>query len=154
MDTNSGKLYFAYGSNLSKEQMKRRCPGSVPQGRAILKDYRFLFPRKDDGRWNGGGVAGILPAKGEIVEGALYTMTDLDIQALDGFENVADNHYFRTEIQVTTDQGPTNCFTYIANTEEGYPFTPSDKYLNTILTGARDHDLSQEYLAFLEQFRA
>lgn len=33
------KLYFAYGSNMSMEQMQKRCPGSTFVGRGVLHHY-------------------------------------------------------------------------------------------------------------------
>jgi hypothetical protein len=35
-------LYFAYGSNMDRSAMKRRCPGARAVGRAVLDDYRFF----------------------------------------------------------------------------------------------------------------
>ena len=36
-------LYFAYGSNLHQEQMKRRCAGCKYLKKYILHDYRLTF---------------------------------------------------------------------------------------------------------------
>ncbi|KAF5546635.1 hypothetical protein FPHYL_10437 [Fusarium phyllophilum] len=36
-------LYFAYGSNLSTKQMRRRCPYSTPVGLAYLKGWRWII---------------------------------------------------------------------------------------------------------------
>jgi len=41
-----GKLYFAYGSNMDKDQMANRCPESNFAGTALLKDYRFIINRR------------------------------------------------------------------------------------------------------------
>lgn len=38
-----GKLYVAYGSNLSLTQMRRRCPTARVVGLAELMDYELLF---------------------------------------------------------------------------------------------------------------
>ena len=67
-------LYFAYGSNLSIRQMRRRCPGSEVVGRARLPDYRLGFTRYATKRK--GGVADIVPEPGAEVWGALYTVDD------------------------------------------------------------------------------
>ena len=37
------RLYIAYGSNLSVEQMARRCPTATIVGTAILDGWRLLF---------------------------------------------------------------------------------------------------------------
>ncbi|KAJ3461734.1 hypothetical protein MRS44_010287 [Fusarium solani] len=36
-------LYFAYGSNLSTEQMRQRCPYSTPVGLAYLEGWRWII---------------------------------------------------------------------------------------------------------------
>jgi hypothetical protein len=52
--TASDKLYFAYGSNLSPEQMARRCPDSIFLGKATLRGYRWQINER--------GVANIVAA--------------------------------------------------------------------------------------------
>ena len=37
------KLYIAYGSNLSVEQMAVRCPDAEIMGKAVLKDWTLRF---------------------------------------------------------------------------------------------------------------
>lgn len=37
------RLYFGYGSNLWKDQMKKRCPASTYRGIARLPSYRWLI---------------------------------------------------------------------------------------------------------------
>ncbi|RSM04707.1 hypothetical protein CEP52_006698 [Fusarium oligoseptatum] len=36
-------LYFAYGSNLSTEQMRQRCPYSTPVGLAYLEGWKWII---------------------------------------------------------------------------------------------------------------
>ena len=36
-------LYAAYGSNLNKEQMQKRCPKSKPFGAMVLDKFRLTF---------------------------------------------------------------------------------------------------------------
>jgi gamma-glutamylcyclotransferase (GGCT)/AIG2-like uncharacterized protein YtfP len=77
-------LYFAYGSNLSIEQMLHRCPGADVVGVAVLPGHRLAF-----GGWSwrwGGPVATVLPAPGREVPGVLYRLGAADLAALDRFE--------------------------------------------------------------------
>ena len=64
-------LYFAYGSNLHQEQMKRRCSGCKYLKKYILQDYRLTFRSELC-------VADIEYKKGSSVQGALYEITDKD----------------------------------------------------------------------------
>ena len=41
METNTS-LYFAYGSNVNVEQMRRRIPDARVVGRAVLKGWRVV----------------------------------------------------------------------------------------------------------------
>ncbi len=36
-------LYAAYGSNLNKAQMQKRCPKSKPFGAIVLDEFRLVF---------------------------------------------------------------------------------------------------------------
>ena len=36
-------LYAAYGSNLNKAQMQKRCPKSKPFGVIVLDEFRLVF---------------------------------------------------------------------------------------------------------------
>lgn len=39
------RRYFAYGSNMDRQQMRGRCPGAVLLGTARLPGYRFIINR-------------------------------------------------------------------------------------------------------------
>lgn len=68
--------YFAYGSNLNKKQMMKRCPDASPVARAKLKGYQLTFNR----------VADIVPEEQAITWGAIYTVSPKDIENLDLYE--------------------------------------------------------------------
>lgn len=92
-------LYFAYGSNLSTEQMRQRCPYSTPVGLAYLEGWKWII--------NARGYANIvqLPlddqdeagkGKGKAVDdddehgvyGLLYLLPPQDEERLDEHEGV------------------------------------------------------------------
>lgn len=77
-------LYFAYGSNMDRRQMRSRCPGSALVGPATLRDWRIGFAGYSEG-W-GGAVATVVPSKGDSVPGLLYRVTERDLAALDACE--------------------------------------------------------------------
>lgn len=77
-------VYFAYGSNLDRVQMRVRCPSAVVEARALLHGYAIAF-----GGWSarwGGAVASITPVHGARVEGLLYRIRYEDLDLLDRFE--------------------------------------------------------------------
>jgi gamma-glutamylcyclotransferase (GGCT)/AIG2-like uncharacterized protein YtfP len=142
-------LYFAYGSNLDLRQMRRRCPGSSPVGRARLPDYRLGFTRYSTKRK--GGVADIVPEAGATTWGAIYTCTDADMESLDQFENVPHS-YRRIDVVVLDDEeNELEAVAYFAN--KTGEFAPGRDYLGLLITGSRDHKLPDEYIAALEAIR-
>ncbi|MBI1372999.1 MAG: gamma-glutamylcyclotransferase [Phycisphaera sp.] len=145
-------LYFAYGSNLSLAQMARRCPASRAVGGAILRGHRLVFPRRYTS-WQG-GVAGLEPSDAHHVEGAVYELTDACLATLDEYEGIDEGHYTRGRVRVELRDGRViEVMTYIANYEDGAPFQPSDRYIDVILEGCRDHGLSAAWAAMIEALR-
>ncbi len=118
--------YFAYGSNLNLEQMKSRCPCSVPVVRAKLKDYQLGFNRTAD----------ILENKGSEVWGAIYDVPKGDMKALDRYEGYP-HFYKKLDVKVESYRGKAyKVFTY-AMIFEGAE-RPSDSYYRVIEEGYRN----------------
>src|SRR5690348_3964227 len=57
-------VYFAYGSNMHRSAMKRRCPGACALGPAVLQGYRF-FVGLD-------GWGSVTASPGHAVHGVLW----------------------------------------------------------------------------------
>lgn len=74
--------YFAYGSNLWIHQMMVRCPSSVIIGTAVLPSHRWVISYR--------GYANVVPSPSDECYGIVYTITDEDVQKLDGYEGVPD----------------------------------------------------------------
>lgn len=129
--TASDRLYFAYGSNLSPEQMARRCPDSIFLGKATLRGHRWQINER--------GVAnlapGPVPAAGSkagkstrgrsrsggddykdgkedanVVEGLIYAISAADERQLDSYEGVAKGRYDKFEVQVDYEPVRDNVF--------------------------------------------
>ncbi|KAK6334255.1 hypothetical protein TWF730_003470 [Orbilia blumenaviensis] len=93
--TTGETLYFAYGSNLSFEQMARRCSQSRYIGRARLHGYEFQINER--------GYANVVSAKHRrsqsFVEGICYRLHPEDEDRLDRAEGVP-TAYTKEEIFV------------------------------------------------------
>ena len=96
------KHYFAYGSNMDKEQMKHRCPDSKLIGVAILKGYRFVYDGYSCLRK--GAVANIVKDESEKVFGVLYEISENDERELDCCEGYP-NSYDKKEVEVEDFKG-------------------------------------------------
>ena len=151
--------YFAYGSNLSVRQMAARCPAARVVGAAVLRGYRLCFPRRGS-NWPG-GVAGIVEDAQGVVEGAVYRMTEACVATLDACEGVDEGRYDRAAVRVEMRgeydesrevSATLDAFSYVARVEPGGPFTPSPQYVRTMIEGAREHRLSDAYLATLTRW--
>jgi gamma-glutamylcyclotransferase (GGCT)/AIG2-like uncharacterized protein YtfP len=119
-------------------------------GRATLSGYRVAFVQWHDG-W-GGGVAGIVPDGMGVVEGVVYALSAENLRALDGCEPTGDGSYWREQVTVVTASAdPLTVWVYRGHVAEDGPFAPSVRYLETIVTGAREHGLPAVTIAALLQ---
>ena len=147
-------LYFAYGSNMSRRQMRERCPDHECLGKAVLKDHALCFPRHSPIR--NCGVAGLAEVPGAEVWGVVYRLHDEDLAALDrreGYDPAVPfhvNRYNRQTHRVLTDAGALDCFVYVARPEPG-DHVPSADYLGTMIEGAEENGLPPGYVAALRQ---
>ena len=135
------KFYFAYGSNLSKDQMLSRCPDSVPFAKAILLDYELTFKANRRGR----GVADVIPSPGRRVVGALYEVSKSDLKKLDRFEG-HPYIYERQEVTVISNLQKVDAIIYVMK-PEFLPKVPNEDYYKRILTGYYDWGLTEDHLS-------
>ena len=124
--------YFAYAGNLSKKQMKARCPDSLPKFTATLPNYNIVFTGWSR-EWRG-GKATIKPFRGEKVRGAIYEVGESCLRHLDRYEA----GYTRFNVTVfDEDNQPHQAVTYIKSGQlEEAP--PSKEYGAVIREGYRD----------------
>ena len=75
------RFYLAYGSNLSLERMKSRCPDAVVLGTAVIPGYRLLFKKSKTGSY-----ATIEQDANCCVPALVYKISELDEALLDRCE--------------------------------------------------------------------
>ncbi|MBS3790959.1 MAG: gamma-glutamylcyclotransferase [Candidatus Thermoplasmatota archaeon] len=149
--------YFAYGSNLNREQMKKREITIEDTEIVELPGWKLAFTIYSD-PWDG-AVGDIIPNPENRVEGVVYTIPEDDLKKLDHYEgrNV-DNHievgmYRRQYLPVKSKEGWRTVLTYLVNRniehKSKVDLKPSKEYLQTIISGAKKHGLSEEYLGSL-----
>jgi len=128
--------YFAYGSNLSKKQMTKRCPDSKPISVASLTDHKVIFTGYSI-KWDG-GVATVIPSQGDTAMGAIYDVSQVDLDSLDKSEGYHNKVYDRKIFHLTDSMG--NILDAIAYYKLGQMIetTPSKQYLTVIQEGYRD----------------
>lgn len=131
--------YFAYGSNLKREQMIDRCPDSVPVERAILNDYELTFDK----------VADIRPKMKSKVFGAIYKVTSMDLNKLDIYEGYP-HKYAKNTVVVQGETKNYLCIVYNL-VDSKYQDKPTHIYLNRIKTGYKNWNLPNKRLLFIAQ---
>lgn len=143
-------LYFAYGSNMERVQMKRLCPKARFVAAAVLPDHELVF--SGSSRMWGGGIANIRDVPGKKVEGVVWEISEAERKVLDEYEGYPDL-YVSKEVQVLATSGKVlTAFAYVmANPSREMP--PSKPYKRLLISGAEEHGLSEAYVAFLESIR-
>jgi len=130
--------YFAYGTNLDKQQMKKLCPDSRPLFSAKLPNYKLIFIGWSRA-WQG-GVASIQRNQGSKVPGAVYEISDKDRAKLDRSENFPTD-YNRIKVIVFDEDGTAiEAVTYMKTGREAEN-KPSKEYAAMIYKGYRDWGL-------------
>ena len=133
------RCYFAYGSNMSRHQMAKRCPGARYAGKAWIEDYRFRITTR--------GFATIVLESGARVYGLLWKITEDDEQRLDGYEGVGACLYDKRSIRVQTAERATcEALVYTARC------SPRPNYLEGIIEAATGAGLPACYLEELRRW--
>ena len=119
------RYYIAYGSNLSQEQMARRCPTAKIVGTTTLKDWRLLF----------NGPASIERKEGYEVPVLIWEIMPTDEKSLDRYEGYPS--YYRKEmLDIEINKSKEKAMVYIMNMYN--ESIPSDFYYEVLENGYKD----------------
>ena len=127
-------FYYAYGSNLNRKQMKRRCKDSRFIKKIILNNYILTFRSKY-------GSADIEKNRGKKVYGALYNISKSDEKKLDIYEEYPKLYkkmFFKYNNKLV--------MSYIMK-KKTKKTSPTIYYLNIIRQGYRDCKISMRSLS-------
>ncbi len=107
--------YFAYGSNMDVAQMLTRNAAFTYIKKGRVNGQRLVFNKIAD-RYPGYGYANIVPQYGFEVIGVLYEINGSGLLELDKHEGVSSKHYFRSQIEVSLEDGTTvEAIVYLAH---------------------------------------
>ncbi|MBD1165077.1 gamma-glutamylcyclotransferase [Pelagibacterales bacterium SAG-MED13] len=126
-------LYFAYGSNLHHQQMKKRCKDSVFIKKINLSNFKLTFRSKYR-------AADIEKKKNSIVQGGLFEISKSDEKKLDVYEDypiLYQKYYFNYYGK--------KVMTYTMVKKSPFKF-PTERYLNVVKKGYEDCSLDKKYL--------
>lgn len=130
------KLYVAYGSNLNKHQMSRRCPDAVPFATGFLDGHELMFKGSKTGYY-----ATVEPYLGASVPVALWTINESDERALDRHEGFP-TFYYKKYVNVRTTSGTHRAMVYIMHEDRPLGI-PSEYYMDVCLEGYDDFGLNK-----------
>jgi len=138
-------LYFAYGSNMSSEHLRSRIVSLKVIGCASLKDRKMVFNKRSR---DGSGKANLVESPGSVTGGVLC---EINAQGLDTLDRI-EGGYKRVTVRVGKLQGKeVQAVTYVSKNLTDDP-RPYRWYKELLLSGAREHDLPHDYVAYLEGF--
>ncbi len=129
-------IYFAYGSNLSEDQMAYRCPDAYTIGKASVSGWEFRIMER--------GYATIIPSDGSAIWGVLWALSANDERRLDRYEGVSAGLYTRDRIVVEMNGLQVEALVYIA------PFfgdgVATDSYMESVINGAEAFGFPVAYI--------
>jgi len=155
--------YFAYGSNMDKDDFKEWCDGKNKQNkkypmanfqnprRAKLNGYKLAFNYYSENRC--GGAANIMESLEDCVYGLLWEIEDNDLQTIrkkEGYSEDCSKCYYN-EVCVNVEVDGTvvpHVKTYKVSKCREKPDRqrPTEKYLDLIIKNANDYKFPQEYI--------
>jgi cation transport regulator ChaC len=142
-------LYFAYGSNMLEKQMRERCKSVNKIGNGVLRNYKIVFNRK--GSYHDGAVASIERSDGGQLWGVIWKIRVSELLELDKIED--PEAYKREKVVVSTQDGTTySCHAYVAIPQTA-ELRPDDQYLKTVIEGAKEAGLPDDYIRLLESLK-
>ncbi len=138
------QFYFAYGSNMSLDNMSGRCgAGAKVIGPALLADYELTFDKR--------GYANIIPQANQQVWGVAWQIDQNCLRALDRYEGYPQM-YDRQAVQINFGQQAITAMVYIEPTGQSGG-QPSRAYMdNRVIPGAKENGLPAEWIKKLEQY--
>lgn len=154
--------YFAYGSNMDKDDLDRWCKehgyGSIKFTDVIpskLLGYRLVFNYFSSSRR--AGAANIMESKGSVVYGLLIELDENNKEIIREKEGYRYHYYNEIKVNIETLDGNTfsDVFTYkVFKEKESDSFQPPKKeYLELIKRAAEKYNFPDEYRKFLKDIK-
>lgn len=147
----TSRIYFAYGCNLNNEIIHQRCIAPKVIGIARLPGYKLGFYGHSY-IWDG-AVEGIVKDPLSELWGVLYDLSFSDCDQLDGYEDARFDGagvHFHYPVRVFDVQNTEVEAILYKKSELGEKKLPSTEYLHTIVQGARENGLPEEYVNTLQ----
>jgi hypothetical protein len=134
------KIHAAYGLNMNKNQMRRKCPDAKIIGKGFIKNYRLTF------RVEKRGYANIEFAERRKIPVVLWRITKTCESSLNRFEGFP-GLYIKENFKVKSDGKIIKAFAYVMVKQYAEtPAKPLRYYYDTILDGYKENNIATIYL--------
>lgn len=155
-------LYFAYGSNLDRETLEKRCPNFQPLFTGMVEDFKLAFTHKS--KKTQSGTADMVPSQGNCVYGIVCDIPLIDTYGLfqaEGYQparEVSKNAYAPQYVTVHYQMNGANvkcvaeAFTVVEKSHIHIP--PKREYLNKIIVACRAFGFPEDYIRKLTLIRS
>lgn len=150
--------YFAYGSNMDKEDLDNWCRKwdyqiieFIDVKLAKLSGYKLCFNYYSSGRK--GGAVNIMKDQNSCLYGLLIDINN-NAKELISKKEGHPNYYRETKVDIETldNRIVRDVLTYkvVESKEEKQHIKPTKEYLNLIIDNARKYEFPSDYIKFLE----
>jgi len=147
-----GSLYFAYGSNLLRDEIRVSAPNAQPEGRAYVPGWRLVFTKHSSTR--AGDAASIETCASRVLWGFVYRVSAEDKDGLkDRERGYAEKPLKVLLVEDTSDCEnctPVDAFTFVGETACPDRCGPAAAYFKLVVDGAKKRGLPEEYIRDLE----
>lgn len=136
--------YFAYGSNMNLDHMRRLCGWHFRVlGAARLDGFEFgIDPR---------GYNNIRESQGQCVLGVLFTLDQKALGALDEFEGYPEVFKRQTVIVKGPDGHDCEAWVYLQDPDQ-FGGKGEPEYMRRVIAGALENNLPQEWIKKLTSY--
>lgn len=139
-------LYFAYNANIDPHRLGEIAPGASFEFIAHLPEWKMEFTILN----GAGGLPNVRPLPGNTVWGAIFSVPDSDLPALDAHE--AAEGRVPTRAQAMDREGRRHdVVTHVASEGADADLQPEQPYLRQMVTGGRHWKLPMGWVASLEE---
>jgi gamma-glutamylcyclotransferase (GGCT)/AIG2-like uncharacterized protein YtfP len=134
-------IYVAYGSNMHRDGMSKRCPGARALGVTMLKGQAIGVKRD--------GFVAIRPRRGHVVHGLAWQVSLRDVVALDRYEHAGTQTYRRRLLAVRLAGRTVRAWVYCGSSRVDTGRLRRDYFIQSVLGPALSWGLPGPYVAEL-----
>jgi len=144
--------YFSYGSNMLAKRLKKRCSSARFIGAAYIKGQTLAFSKKSED-CSGKTTVVQTDDNDAVLYGILYEINVKELDTLDNYEGPGYNKNREFVVQRMDSGEKITTTTYIASSSATNPdLLPYDWYKDLVVAGARQGNLPEFYISWLENF--